>query len=87
MKRRRIVHLVTDTKSGPLARNRLWAYDVHALARLIGMSVDTVHRDIKSGALDPADLWSVLAWANTRKPKRQRKRRRAQARGADIPAT
>lgn len=64
--RRRHVRLVVGAKNGPRTKSRLWAYDAYALADLGGCSVGYVRSQVTRGALDPGDLWSVVAWAQDR---------------------
>lgn len=64
--RRRHVRLVIGAKNGPRVKARLWAYDAYALADLGGCSVGYVRSQVTRGALDPGDLWSVVAWAQER---------------------
>jgi len=64
--RRRHVRLVVGAKKGPRVKSRLWAYDKYALADIGGCCVGHVNSQIRDGALDPGDLWSVVAWAQDR---------------------
>jgi hypothetical protein len=66
MKVRRTVQLIEGTTEGRKSKPKLWAFDVHAVAKAAGVSSRTVRRAIIAGTLEPRSLLSLHRWLSER---------------------
>jgi len=63
--RRLVVTACDEAGQDFRSRSSKWAYDVHALSSIAGVTIRKVWDQIEQGKLNPASLADVLRWLGT----------------------